>query len=167
MKSQTQTHKLFPSLAYRDPRMCMEILICYISHMGIKILTWENFPYAYGVVIEQSPYAYGHCTNPHMHMHTEIAIMIPVCIQGSRTIPVCIQVLVNPRMHMGIVIDKISVCIWGSLDVYGDPVGQKENFTFYKFFIFKSCVKYSDSTWFKTFYITFILTINYYISHPI
>ena len=63
---------------------------------------------------DQSPYAYGDQVNP--CMHTGIAChAIPVCIQGSKSIPVCIRrsqrSTCNPCMHTGIC--AIPVCIRG------------------------------------------------------
>ena len=69
-------------------------------------------PYAYGDQ-DRSPYAYGDQMNP--YMHTGIAChVIPVCIRGFKSIPVCIwrlqrspyaygdRMARNPRMHTGL-----------------------------------------------------------------
>jgi hypothetical protein len=90
----------------------------------------------------QSPYVHNfimHNGSPHMQIFLPMGIMchaIPICIWGSRSIPVCIRryqrspyayrdcmthnprmhtgIKINPRMHTGIT--EIPICIRGSHD---------------------------------------------------
>ncbi len=95
--------------AHRDSRMHTEIPVCKVTHMGTQDLIshMEIFPVCIRLVTEISPYAYGDCANPRMHMgiksnpcmHTGICaspyaygdLRVPVCIRGLLLIPVCIR----------------------------------------------------------------------------
>jgi hypothetical protein len=88
--------------AYGDPRMHTAISVCKITHMGVQDLIshMEIFPVCIWLVTEISLYAYGDHANPRMpygdymscdhRMYTGIAV-IPICIWGSRSIPLCIR----------------------------------------------------------------------------
>jgi hypothetical protein len=68
--------------AYGGPHMRTTNPVCIILHMGIQdlISRMETVPVCIGLVTEISPYAYRHCTNPHMHMGI-ISHAVPVCIR--------------------------------------------------------------------------------------
>jgi len=86
-----------------------------------------NFPYAHNFIVHTGsdwkiPVCMQGCANPHMHMGISVhpipvcnrIAQISVCIQGSRSIPVCIRGLhLDPLMQTGITWHAIPVCIRG------------------------------------------------------
>ena len=71
------------TFANGDPHMHTAIPVCKIMHMGIQdlIAHIEIFPVCIRLVTEISPYAYGHCANPPVHMEI-MCHVIPVCKRG-------------------------------------------------------------------------------------
>ena len=75
------------TFAYRDLHMHTVIPVWEITHMGIQDLIshMEIFPVCIRLVTDIFPYAYGDCTNPHMHTGI-MCHAIPVCIQSLRSL---------------------------------------------------------------------------------
>jgi hypothetical protein len=103
---------------YGDSHMRTAIPIRKILHMGIQVVIFhmEMVPICIWVITELSLYAYRDHGDPHINTTGIENSAILVCIWGSRSIPIYIRGLMNPRMHTRIVILTIPVCIWGFIN---------------------------------------------------
>ncbi len=115
-----------------DPCMHTGIYIYPHLHIGIDLdprmhtgIAWQHSPYAYRDR-DQSPYAYRDRWDPRMNTGI-ICHAIPVCIRGSRSIPLCIWASCWSPYAYRDCMTLIPVCIWGSSSIQGMHTGVLNN----------------------------------------